>query len=163
MRKLGILMVVSALAVAMLPAGAAVAQEPIRGETDHVLDLTNTVEDGYLLAWVGTIEGDIDGCIEWWIELATWTNVTRPDHPGQASHYTMKTRVYGGESCGTLVLETIERGTTTMANTSWRANGHVTYADPDHYPGWQGRRVHESGRFSVEMYPFEGTSTFRIN
>jgi hypothetical protein len=162
MRRLGILVVLAALTMALLPAAPALAKKPLRAETTHTLDITNTVVDGYLLAWVGSIDGDINGCIEWWIELATWTAVTNPDSPSQASHYTMKTRIYD-ECGGTLILETLERGTTTMANTSWRANGVVTYADPTLFPGWDGRRAHERGRFSIDVFPWEGTSTFRLN
>ncbi len=163
MKKLGALILLGALTVALLPAAPALANKPLQGETTHTLDLTNTVVDGYLLAWVGTIDGDIDGCIEWWIELATWTNITKPDSPAQASHYTMETRIYD-ECGGTLILETLERGTTTMANSpSWRANGVVTYADEALFPGWEGRRVHERGHFSVDVFPWEGTSTFRLN
>jgi len=162
MRKLGALLLLGALTVALLPAAPALAKKPLQAETEHTLDLTNTVVDGYLLAWVGTIDGDIDGHIEWWIELATWTAVTNPDSPAQASHYTMKTVIYD-EPGGTLILETLENGTTTMANTSWRANGVVTYADPILFPGWDGRKVHERGHFSVDVFPWEGTSTFRLN
>lgn len=163
MRKLGALLLLGALTVAVLPAAPALAKNPLQAETVHTLDTTNTVVDGYLLAWVGTIDGDIEGCIEWWIELATWTAVTNPDSPTQASHYMMKTRIYD-ECGGTLILETFERGTTTMANSpTWRANGVVTYADEALFPGWEGRQVHESGNFSVDVFPWEGTSTFRLN
>jgi hypothetical protein len=163
MRKLSALVLLAAFAVVLLSAGSAVAKGPLQAETGHTLDITNTVDDGYLLAWVGTIDGDIDGCVEWWVELATWTAVTKPDSPSQASHYTMKTLIYDDECGETLILETLERGTTTMANTSWRANGVVTYADPDLFPGWNGRQVHERGQFSVDVFPWTGTSTFRLN
>ncbi|MCL1587317.1 MAG: hypothetical protein M3092_02780 [Actinomycetia bacterium] len=162
MRRLGALLLLGALTVALLPAAPALAKNPLQAETEYTLDLTNTVVDGYLLAWVGTIDGDIEGCIEWWIELATWTNITKPDSPAQAGHYTMKTLIYD-ECGGTLILETRESGTTTMANTSWRTNGVVTYADPILFPDWDGRRVHEGGRFSVDVFPWEGTSAFRLN
>lgn len=166
MRKLGALLLLGALTVALLPAAPALAKSPLQAETTHTLDLTNTVVDGYLLAWVGTIDGDIEGCIEWWIEVATWTDTTKPGSPAQASHYTGMTRIYELGACGVeddLILETLERGTTTMANTSWRENGVVTYADEDLFPGWEGRRVHQRGRFSVDVFPYEGTSTFRLN
>jgi hypothetical protein len=161
MRRLFSLILLSALIVALLPAAPALAKEPLQAETTHTLDTTQVV-DGYLLAWAGSIDGDIVGHIEWWIELATWTAVTNPDSPAQATHYTQKVLIYD-ERGGTLILQTLESGTTTMANTSWRANGVVTYADPILFPGWEGRRVHESGRFSVDVFPWEGTSTFRIN
>jgi len=162
MRKLGSLILLGALTMALLPAAPALAKKPLQAETTYTLDLTNTEVDGYLLAWTGSIDGDIVGHIEWWIELATWTAVTNPDSPAQAAHYTMKTLIYD-ERGGTLILETLENGTTTMANTSWRANGVVTYADPVLFPGWDGRQVHESGRFSVDVFPWEGTSIFRLN
>jgi hypothetical protein len=167
MRKIGALLLMGALTVALLPATPALAKKPLQATTEHTLAPPGPPDaDGYVLAWVGTIDGDIEWCIEWWIELATWTNITKPDSPAQASHYTQKTRIYEVGACGVqegLILETLERGTTTMANTSWRANGVVTYADPDLFPGWEGRRVHERGRFSVDVFPWTGKSTFRLN
>jgi hypothetical protein len=169
MRKIGALLLLGALTVALLPAAPALAKKPLRAETEHTLQPPGTIDaEGYMLAWMGTIDGDIEGCIEWWIELATWTNVTKPDSPAQASHYTEKTLIYD-ECGGTLILETLERGITTMANTSWRANGVVTYADENLFPGWEGRRLHESGQFEMEFdnlgFPAwaEGTSIFRLN
>jgi hypothetical protein len=162
MRKIGALLLMGALTVALLPAAPALAKEPLQATTVHTLAAPAPPDaDGYVLAWVGTIEGDIEGCIEWWIELATWTNTTKPDSPAQASHYTQKIKIYD-ECGGSLILETLERGTTTMANMSWRANGVVTYADPDLFPGWEGRLVHERGRFFLP-FPWHGTSTFRLN
>ena len=162
MRRFGSLILLGALVMALLPAAPALAKKPLKADTTYTLDTTNTVVDGHLMAWTGTITGDIEGYIEWWIELATWTNVTDPDSPRQASHYTMKTLIYD-ERGGTLILQTLESGTTTMANTSWRTNGVVTYADPDLFPGWDGRKVHESGTFSIDVFPWEGTSGFRLN
>ena len=161
MRRFGSLILLGALVMALLPAAPALAKEPLQAETTHTLSDLYEV-DGFLLGWTGTIEGDINGYIEWWFEAATWTFLTKPDSPAQASHYTHKVLIYD-EPGGTLILETLENGTTTMANTTWRANGVVTYADPILFPGWEGRKVHESGSFSIAVLPWEGTSSFRLN
>ncbi len=164
MRRLGSLLVVSALLLALLPAGLAQAKAPLRSETTHTPG-TEFVPP-YLQAWEGPISGDINGWIEWWIDVETWTAwpyILAGDPPPNVSHYTMKVKVYDRDG-GTLILETLERGTTTMANTSWRANGTVIYAHPGLFPGWEGRRVHEKGRFVVGVGgPESGWSSFRVN
>lgn len=173
MRKLGALILLAALTVALLPAGAALAQEPLRADTDHNLVVPPVFDGDYMLGWEGTITGDIEGCIQWWFDTTTWTSFPEPKNPAQASHYTEKTLIYAvvdGACTDTLILETLERGTTTMANMSWRSNGVVVFADSTLFPGWEDRRVHQSGTFDMEFHPElgfpiwgEGTSTFRLN
>jgi hypothetical protein len=168
MRKLGALILLAALTVALLPAGTALAQKPTRATTTHDLAVAPVVEGDYKLAWQGTITGDINGCIQWWTDITTWTVITKPTSPAQASHYTEKTVVFEGP-CGTsrIILETLERGTTTMANMSWRSNGVVVAADN---PDWVGRSVHQRGTFEMTFDEEsglpnwgEGKSTFRLN
>lgn len=164
MKRLSSMLVVSALLLALLPAGMALAKAPLRSTTDHTPG-TGGLEYPLLNAWEGTISGDIDGTIEWWIDVTTWTAwpyiLAREPLPN-ASHYTMVVKIYDGDEH--LIMETMEHGTTTTANTTWRANGVVTYADPGLFPGWQGRRVHESGDFIMgENGPVSGTSLFRVN
>ena len=170
MRKLGALILLAALTVALLPAGTALAQKPLRADTGHDLVVPPVFDGDYMLAWEGSITGDIEGCIQWWMDTTTWTSFPVPKNPAQASHYTVKTLIYdGGCDDGDLILETLGRGTTTMANMSWRANGVVVFADPDLFPGWEGRSVHQRGTFDMEFHKLgfpiwgEGTSTFRLN
>ena len=173
MRKLGALILLAASTVALAPAGPALAQGPLRADTEHVLVVPPVFDGVYMLAWQGTIKGDITGCIQWWIDTTRWTSFPAPKNPAQASHYTgSKGLVFEGE-CGDsgVILEFLGhgRGTTTMANMSWRANSVVVYADPDLFPDWEGRRVHENGTFDMAFdedgnpVSATGTSTFRIN
>jgi hypothetical protein len=160
MRKLRILLVL-VLVFALIPAGTALAKKPAGGETTHSFDGTpgTGAYDGFLQAWVGEIDvdGDEDGDydIVWWIKLGeNWRET------GKASHYWMVTEIWDGD---TKILATWEHGTTTSPNTSWRANGVVTYAT-DYFDGWEGRRVHESGNFWVDPIDgLVGESIFRLN
>jgi hypothetical protein len=164
MKRLSSMLVMAAVLLALLPASLALANAPSQSTTTHTPG-TGFVYP-YLEVWEGPIEGDIDGWIEWWIDVETWTAwpyIVALEPPPNASHYTMVVKIYDSEG-GTLILETLEHGTTTMANTTWRANGTVTYADETVFPGWEGRRVHESGTFTMgPTGPVEGTSIFRIN
>ena len=171
MKKFGRLLVLALLAVvALLPVGLAQSKGPVRSETTHTPG--TGFEYPMLEAWEGPITGDIDGWIEWWIDVETWTawpSVSTGQLPPNASHYTHEVRIYNQEEePRILILKTTEHGTTTMANTSWRANGEVVFANPeflpDGLPDLVGRRVHESGRFTVgPTGPIDGTSIFRIN
>lgn len=169
MRKVGALFSLAVLTLALLPAAPALAQKPHRADTAHELAVPRFDGD-YMLAWEGTITGDISGCVQWWLDTTTWTTFPVPKNPAVASHYMAKTLVFDGE-CGEsrIILETLERGTTTMANMSWRSNGVVVSADSGLFPGWVGRSVHERGRFDMTFGSDglpnwgEGTSTFRVN
>jgi len=168
MKRLGALILLAALTVALLPAGTALAQKPFRADTVHDLVVPPKFDGDYMLAWEGTISGDINGCIQWWMDTTTWTSFPEPKNPAQASHYTEKVLVYEGTCGEDLILKTLAQGTTTMANMSWRANGTVVFADPTLFPGWEGRRYHERGTFDMTFNEFgpnwgRGTSTFRLN
>ncbi len=161
MKRSSSLLVALTVVLVLLPAGLAQATSPLQGETTHTLVVPPQFDGVYMLAWQGTISGDINGSIEWWIDTTTWTAFPEPKNPAQASHYTMKVKIY--DSQGVLLLETREHGTTTVANTSWRANGVVVYADSSHFPGWEGRSVHERGDFTMAVFPWQGTSSLRLN
>lgn len=164
MKKFGSLLVVAAVALALLPAGLAQAKSPqLKVTTFHTPGTEFAYP--YLEAWEGPVSGDIDGWIEWWIDVESWTawdEILAEEPLPNASHYTVIARIYEYED-GPLLLETLEHGTTTLANTTWRANGVVTKASQE-FASWIGRNVHESGEFTMgPMGPVEGTSDFRIN
>jgi len=115
--------------------------------------------EGRLLAWEGTIIGDIEGVIQWWmvVPMATPT--------GQVSHYAgVRWEIWDGDD---LLLAGYEAGSTTVRhgkNSVWRANGIVTEAYLG-FENWIGRQVHDGGHFTwVEPgLPDHGTGTFRVN
>ena len=160
------MLVVLLVMLALLPAGLAQAKSQVRGTTAHTPG-TSGFEgplSPYLETWEGTISGDIEGRIEWWIDVRTWTAwpyILAEEPLPNATHYTQKVKIYDAEG---LVLETLEHGTTTLANTTWRANGVVTFARKgSNFDGWEGRRVHESGDFIMGPDgPVSGMSLFRI-
>ena len=170
-KKLSSLMVL-AVVLALLPAGQLQAKAPqLKAETTHTPGAQ--FEFPYLQGWAGTFtEGPFPGgsTIEWWFDVTTWTawdELTDPTAPPlpNASQYTMIVRIYDSANpeTRTLLLETLEHGTTTLANTTWRANGVVTEAYGD-FSGWVGRSVHERGEFIMGPEgPVSGTSSFRIN
>jgi hypothetical protein len=175
MKRLSVLLLVAALALTLLSAVPAHAKEPLRATTTHEQPIGPVMDFPYLLGWVGGIHDDIDGCIEWWIDVRTWTAwpyILAELPPPNATHYTEKVEIYntpwvpGQQQCvggeADLLLRTLGQGTTTMANTTWRANGVVVKANGA-FSHWLGRRVHESGQFDVTTTPWAGTSLFRIN
>lgn len=148
------------LILTLVPMASAQAEKPMDATTTHVLDTTNTVVDGWMLGWVGEIDVDGDGVadydIVWWLELDTWT------FTGKASHYANIGQIWDTYPTGEILLVSEGHGKTTMPNTSWVSNGVVTYAE-GFFAGWEGRRVHESGRFDTTVFPFVGESIFRLN
>lgn len=169
MKKLGRLIGLVSVMV-LLPAGPVDADRPLESETSH----TPGTEFVYpmLEGWEGPITGGVvdlleddgTGWIEWWFDVETWTAwpyVSNGELPPNASHYRQQVRIYDHEG-GELLLVTEEHGTTTLANTSWRANGEVVHCDQ--LPELVGRTVHESGRFTIGPFgPEYGESIFRLN
>ncbi|MEJ2195641.1 MAG: hypothetical protein P8X73_12395 [Ignavibacteriaceae bacterium] len=116
---------------------------------------------GRLLAWEGPISGDINGVIQWWMDIGTKVNT------GQASHYVDRFVILNNEKT-VLLLAGDEAGTTTARqgkNSNWRTNGIVTDAAVA-YEDWIGRENHAEGHFTwtiVGVLPEHGYGTFRIN
>ena len=164
MRRLGLLLGILAVALALVSADAASAKQPLRGETDYAF-VGEFVPGSGILVWEGTISGDIGGCIQWWA-------AEPPTPTGQASHYDLRWEVWdecdGSE--GTLLLAGSESGSTTVRhgkNSNWRTNGVVTEAS-DAYAEWIGRPMHQSGNFTWTIVdgmpvPNEGIGIFRAN
>jgi hypothetical protein len=118
---------------------------------------------GRLLAWEGTTSGDIEGVIRWWLVVPT--RVT-----GQASHFVGRWEIWD-DTDTVLLLAGYEAGTTTDRpgkSGVWRANGIVTYVNPD-FPeldDWFDRQVHDGGEFIwviPGVFPSHGWGEFRIN
>ena len=160
MKKLIFLPSTLALILALVPAGMAKKPAPsltVTTKYDFVGHLGEVV-DGRLLAWVGTISGDIEGVIKWWMVLPT--SLT-----GQANHYEDRFEIF--DSTGALILAGDEAGTTTARhgkNSNWRTNGTVTEAYGE-FEVWLGRKEHAEGHFTWASpgVPLEGYGTLRIN
>ena len=116
-------------------------------------------EEGRLLVWEGTISGDIEGVIKWWMDPPT-------PPTGQANHYEDRFEIWNADET-VLLLAGDEAGTTTARhgkNSNWRTNGTVTEAYGV-FEGWLGRKNHAEGHFTwaAPGLPEHGYGTFRIN
>ena len=114
--------------------------------------------EGRWLAWEGTISGDIEGTIQWWMVIPSITT-------GQSSHYDDLCVILDSEN--ELLLAVEEAGSTTARhgkNTIWRTNGIVTDVSEE-FEAWLGRRVHDNGNatYAPSGLPEHGVGTFRIN
>jgi len=130
----------------------------LRGTTEYdFVGHLGIVIDGRLLAWEGTISGDINGVIQYWMSPGTTT--------GQVGHWVARWEIWDGE---VLLLAGDEEGTTTVRhgkNSVWRGNGIVTEASPG-FEDWIGRQVHDGGHFTwviPGVLPDYGWGIFRIN
>jgi hypothetical protein len=126
---------------------------------DFVGHLGNFDGEGRLLAWDGTISGDIEGVIQWW--MAVPFKLT-----GQDSHWTLRWEIWNSAETE-LLLAGDEAGTTTVRhgkNSVWRGNGTVTEASQE-FESWIGRQIHDGGNFTwaAPGLPDQGVGTFRVN
>ena len=129
-------------------------------EYDFVGDLGILDPQGRLLAWEGTVSGDINGVIKWWMDPTTMT------YTGQASHYEDRFEIWDATET-TLLLAGDEAGSTTARhgkNSNWRTNGIVTEAYGE-FENWLGRNNHAEGHFTwaAPGLPDYGYGTLRIN
>lgn len=131
----------------------------LSGTTDYdfVAPLGLFDAEGRLLAWQGTVTGDIEGIIQWWMAI--------PMATGQVTHYEDRWVILDSE--GRVLLAGDEAGCTTVRhgkNSIWRTNGTVTEAS-DEYADWLGRPVHEEGSFTWAEpgLPDHGYGTIRVN
>jgi len=114
--------------------------------------------EGRKLGWQGTVDGDIQGEISWWM-------VVPSKRVGQTNHFVSRWEIC--DSAGVVLLAGYDAGVTTVRhgkNSVWEANGTVTDASPE-YEGWIGRYIHEAGHFSWtdSGRPDHGYGTFQIN
>jgi hypothetical protein len=163
MRRFGFLLLATALAVAVLPGGLAHADSPLRASTTHTLDGYTPGEGdpyfGYMRGWVGEIDfdfdGDVDGNIVWWIELATW------DVGETSSSYAFRTEIWDSYPDGNLLLATAEHGRTSLTKSNWHGGGVIVEVAPDwEYAHLLGHGVTQRGTFTTAVFPWEGTSIF---
>ena len=131
---------------------------------DQVRDLS------WLLAWEGTIQGDVNGVIRWWVDLDEWfppDYVTRwevlecnLDDPSSCPHDALV--IMAGYSAGTNLLPPVD------GFVEWSGKGVVTFvsAEPEYaqYAEWFGRRTTEGGWYSLDEggNPTDGVGPFMI-
>ena len=144
------------------------AKNPFRATTDYDFrgaDVPPTIDpEKGLLAWQGTITGDINGVIQWWMPVLYST--------GQVSHFEdTRWEIWAVDPLihedALLLLAGYEAGTTTVRhgkNSVWRANGIVTDAS-EGYEYLEGRPTHDGGHFTwaAPGLPDHGVGEFRIN
>lgn len=152
----------------MLFAASAVANDAARLNTAteyyFVGHLGTFDAEGRLLAWEGTVSGDIEGVIRWWMVVP---------YPvvGQVSKFADARWEIWDETVTVLILAGYEAGTTTNRPGKtgvWRANGVVTYVNSDYLDveTWFGRRIHDGGEFEWVIpgdFPDWGWGKFRVN
>ncbi|UCG55595.1 MAG: hypothetical protein JSU70_12080 [Phycisphaerales bacterium] len=163
MKKLILLLSALALILALVSAGMAEAEKPepkLEGITEYDLVAPPFGPllidgEGRVLVWEGTISGDIDGVIQWWIGPTTGT--------GSVVHYDDRCVILDED--GNMLLEVLESGSTTYRDGMdpiWRTNGAVVDASGD-YTAWIGRQTHADGDADMQASPPCGTGTFRVN
>jgi hypothetical protein len=96
----------------------------------------------WALAWEGTVEGDINGVIRWWIEF------TPPDQIGAVGRWEIWDcePVYPAIDCqdpAQLIMAGYDVFAYSSA-TDWGGRGIVTYAN-EQYAEWYGRRITDGG------------------
>lgn len=163
MKKSICLLLTLPLILALASAGMTETDKPaptLTGTTeyDFVGYLGQFDAEGRLLGWEGTISGDIEGTIQWWMVVPFATT-------GQVSHYDCRVVIL--DAAGELLLAGDEAGSTTVRhgkNSIWRTNGIVTDASEE-FENWLGRQVHEEGHFTwaAPGVPDHGYGTSRVN
>ncbi len=170
MKKLISISIIPILALSLLLVSSTVladdAEKPaptLTGTTEYdFVGLDGIFDDeGRLLAWKGTISGEIEGVIKWWMGPISTS--------GQTSHYVDRFEIWDSDEVDAeLLLAVDEEGTTTVChgkNTIWRANGIVTEASAG-LEEWIGRETHNSGDATWAIpgiLPLVGEGIFRIN
>jgi len=163
MKKSICLLLTLGVVAALVPVGMAASKKPaplLEGITEYALvapPYGPLMVDGggRVLVWEGTISGDIEGVIQWWIGPVTRT--------GSVSHYDDRCVILDEDE--NVLLEVLESGSTTYRDGKdpiWRTNGVVTYASGD-YTDWIGRQSHADGDAKLLETPPCGTGTFRVN
>ena len=164
MKKSIFLVLTLALILAIVPAGLAKKPAPsLRCTTEY--DFVGYLEivdgEGRTLVWEGPISGDIEGVIQWWIDLDA---ITRK---GAVSHYDCRWVILESDEDGAAVLLAGEESGSTTAHEGkdsiWRTNGTVIEASEE-FEDWIGRQNHADGNAEFPPgLPPSGSGTFRVN
>jgi hypothetical protein len=114
----------------------------------------------YALVWEGTIQGDVEGVIRWWVEFtgAGFTAMGRfevwdcvPEYPISCDY----------DDAGLLVMAGYETFRY-VSEVDWEGKGIVTYANEE-YAEWYGRRYTDGGYVEFEDgLPSQGEGWFTI-
>lgn len=118
----------------------------------------------WAFAWEGTVKGDINGVIRWWVELPTFTATS---FVGRWEIWDCKP-IYPAEDCekpDQLIMAGYDAGGY-VSPTDWVGKGVVTYVGANYleeYGEWFGRRIADGGyvRFA-SGFPSYGEGWFTI-
>ena len=109
----------------------------------------------WALAWEGTIEGDVNGVIRWWVEYPP-TFVGRwelwdcaPEYPIICDYEDAQLLMAGYDAFGYITA------------IDWEGKGTVTYTRPD-YAEWFGHRITDGGWVDFDAIPWYGEGHFVI-
>jgi hypothetical protein len=163
--KVLLILVIALLNLLAFAASADDEKEQLVGKIDYrfVGHLEKSDNQGRLLVWQGTIEGDLNGEIRWWFERPT--PVPNVEYTGGAiSFYSAYWEilkdgkmVLAGQSAGKMVFPDNTDGI-------WDGNGVVTRADRDHRQ-FKGRKIAETGAVVTGSNPpvsFSGSGMFQV-
>ncbi len=120
-------------------------------------------DEGRLLVWEGTIEGDLTGEMKWWFEIPPPV-IAPPYTGGRAAFYAARWEIW---NAGELLLAGESAGKTVSpdgADGMWDGHGVVTEASGE-FNALDGRKVCETGPVIVGSDPpvsFSGTGLFLI-
>ena len=120
-------------------------------------------DEGRLLVWEGSIEGDFTGDMKWWFEMPSPAS-GGPYEGGSVAFYAARWEIWDGES---LLLAGESAGKTVFsdgADGMWDGHGIVTEAHGRFNP-LKGRKMYETGPVFVGLTPpvsFSGTGMFVI-
>jgi hypothetical protein len=125
--------------------------------------LEQTDEQGRLLVWQGTVEGDLNGEIKWWFVRPT--PVPNAEYTGGAvSFYSAYWEI---RNDGKLVLAGQSAGKTVFPDGTdgiWDGHGVVTHGDKNHKK-YEGRKIYETGPVVTGPNPpvsFSGSGMFQV-
>ena len=120
-------------------------------------------EEGRLLVWQGTIEGDIAGEMRWWFEIPSPV-IAPPYTGGRAAFYAARWEIW---NAGELLLAGDSAGKTVFPDAAdgfWDGHGVVTKAGR-RFNALKGRKIYETGPVILGLNPpltYTGTGMFLI-